>query len=105
MNIFQYNKGADTNWYKRFGEMKKPAIPRYLKYFRQRDTLLNIPKMIEPIIKAKDKEAYDQAVADAKARLAETKMDEAKLNVLPVYNKDYMDPAEPDDESEEESEG
>jgi hypothetical protein len=101
MNIFQYNKGADSNWYKRFGDQKKPVIPLYLKYFRQRDTLLNIPKMLEPVIEAKDKEVYNQAVAEAEERVTNSKMNEAKVNILPVYNKDYIDPVEPEDESSE----
>lgn len=54
--------GADSNWY----DIKKDSIRKYHKYFRQRDTLMAIPKILEEDLKNKDKDKYDELVNKAK---------------------------------------
>ena len=54
--------GADSNWY----NIKKDSIRKYHKYFRQRDTLMAIPKILEEDLKNKDKDKYNELVNKAK---------------------------------------
>jgi len=54
--------GADSNWY----DIKKDSIRKYHKYFRQRDTLMAIPKILEKDLKNKDKDKYNELVNKAK---------------------------------------
>lgn len=54
--------GADSNWY----DIKKDSIRKYHKYFRQRDTLMAIPKILEEDLKNRDKDKYDELVNKAK---------------------------------------
>ena len=50
MNGIKYI-GADSSWYP---PKKKEPIRKYHKYFRQRDTLLNIPKQLEEVVRRDD---------------------------------------------------
>lgn len=54
--------GVDSNWY----DIKKDSIRKYHKYFRQRDTLMAIPKILEKDLKNKDKDKYNELVNKAK---------------------------------------
>jgi hypothetical protein len=67
--------------------VEKPVIRKYHKYFRQRDTLLNIPKELEEYTKLKDEAAYTAAKQEAAEKLAE--LGESKTETLPIYDKDY----------------
>ena len=67
--------------------IEKPVIRKYHKYFRQRDTLLNIPKELEGYVKSKDKTAYNIAKQEAAERLVGLK--KAVTETLPIYDKDY----------------
>ena len=54
--------GVDSNWY----DIKKDSIRKYHKYFRQRDTLMAIPKILEKDLKNKDTDKYNELVNKAK---------------------------------------
>lgn len=67
--------GADTNWYKDI--LKKPeTVRKYHRFFRERDTLLNIPKTLEDYVEKNDPEAYEKAKSDAKEARSKIKFDE-----------------------------
>lgn len=58
------NCGADSKWYKDI--LKKPEVTRkYHKYFRQKDSLKAIPKILEEKIQKEDEEAYNKILQDA----------------------------------------
>ena len=61
MNGIKYI-GADSSWYP---PKKKEPIRKYHKYFRQRDTLLNIPKQLEEVVRRDDEEAYNKVLEEA----------------------------------------
>lgn len=67
--------------------IEKPILRKYHKYFRQRDTLMSIPKELEEYTKLKDEEAYDLEVEEAAERLEQ--LGEARTETLPIYDKDY----------------
>jgi len=57
------NSGADHSWYDKFN--KKESARKYHKYFRQRDTLIGIPKILEDKLKKEDKEEYNKLISKA----------------------------------------
>lgn len=59
--------GADHNWYNI--EATDP-IRKYHKYFRQRDTLMAIPKILEDDLKNKDENKYNELVSNAQEERA-----------------------------------
>lgn len=59
--------GADHNWYNI--EVTDP-IRKYHKYFRQRDTLMAIPKILEDDLKNKDENKYNELVSNAQEERA-----------------------------------
>ena len=96
------NKGADNDWYKKLGvDFSVPKVPVYYKYFKQRDTLMGIPKILEEKIKVEDSEKYNEL--KEKAEEEKSKLEESNDIILPVYNKDYIDTPEKE-ESEESGE-
>jgi hypothetical protein len=96
------NKGANNDWYKNLGvDFSTPVVPVYYKYFKQKDTLKSIPKIIEAKVKLQDQEVYNEIVE--KAEEEKSNLEESKDIILPVYNKDYIDTPELE-EGEEESE-
>lgn len=96
------NKGADNNWYKNLGvDFSTPTVPVYYKYFKQRDTLKSIPKILEEKVQLEDEEAYNEIVERAEEE--KSNLEESREVILPVYNKDYMDTPEEDEEESEES--
>lgn len=67
--------------------IKKPIIRKYHKYFRQRDTLKDIPKELEEYVQQKDETSYNKSVQEAAERLAA--LGESRTETLPIYDKDY----------------
>ena len=58
------NNGADSEWYKDI--LKDPeATRKYHKYFRQKDSLKAIPKILEEKLQKEDEEAYNKILEDA----------------------------------------
>lgn len=57
--------GTGSGWY---ADQKPNAVKKYYENYRQRDTLMGIPKIIEDIVKREDEEAYNNEVALAKER-------------------------------------
>lgn len=72
--------GADSKWL----EDRKyiDARRKYHKYFRQRDTLMAIPKILEKDLENKDKEAYDNLVAQAEEERSNIDVDSI-VKVIP----------------------
>ena len=67
--------GADHNWYNI--EVADP-IRKYHKYFRQRDTLMAIPKILEYNLKNKDENKYNELVSNAQEERAKITVDDIK---------------------------
>ena len=72
-------KGADSTW----NENIKYSDPRrkYHKYFRQRDTLMAIPKILEQDLQNKDPEQYEALVAQAEEERSKIDVD----SLIKVY--------------------
>ena len=64
--------GADSNWY----DIKKDSTRKYHKYFRQRDTLMAIPKILEDELKNRDEAKYNELVNKAKEDRNNIKIDD-----------------------------
>lgn len=66
-------KGADSSW----NDSIKYSDPRrkYHKYFRQRDSLMAIPKILEEDLKNKDSEQYEALVAQAEEERSKIDVD------------------------------
>ena len=72
-------KGADSTW----NEDIKFSDPRrkYHKYFRQRDTLMAIPKILEQDLQNKDPDQYEALVAQAEEERSKIDVD----SIIKVY--------------------
>ena len=58
------NNGADSEWYKDI--LGKPeATKKYHKYFRQKDSLKAIPKILEEKLQKEDEASYNKILEDA----------------------------------------
>ena len=57
------NAGADHSWY---NNIKNESTRKYHKYFRQRDTLMSIPKILEDKLKKEDEATYNELVNKSK---------------------------------------
>ncbi len=66
---------------------EKNIIKKYHTYFRQRDTLKNIPKELEPFVKVKDEDSYNAEIEAAAERLSQLK--ESRVEKLPTYDMNY----------------
>ena len=86
-------KGADSAW----KDNIKYSDPRrkYHKYFRQRDTLMAIPKILESFLQKEDPDQYKALVAQAKEERSKIDAD----SIIKVY------PEEANYFKEEESSG
>lgn len=65
--------GADSNWIK---NNKIDSTRKYHKYFRQKDTLMSIPKILEEKLKSIDEDKYNELVNKAKEDRSKIKVDE-----------------------------
>lgn len=72
-------KGADSTW----NEDIKYTDPRrkYHKYFRQKDTLMAIPKILEQDLQNKDPEQYENLVTQAEEERSKIDVD----SIIKVY--------------------
>lgn len=72
-------KGADSTW----NDNIKYSDPRrkYHKYFRQRDTLMAIPKILEQDLKNKYSDQYEALVAQAEEERSKIDTD----SIIKVY--------------------
>lgn len=87
-------KGADSTW----NDNIKYSDPRrkYHKYFRQRDTLMAIPKILEQDLKNKDSAQYESLVAQAEEERSKIDID----SIIKVYPEEanYFKEEEPSGE-------
>ena len=65
--------GADSNW---INYNKIDSTRKYHKYFRQKDTLMSIPKILEEKLKSIDEDKYNELVNKAKEDRSKIKVDE-----------------------------
>ena len=72
-------KGADSTWNNNI----KYLDPRrkYHKYFRQKDTLMAIPRMLEQDLQNKDPDQYEALVAQAEEERSKINVD----SIIKVY--------------------
>lgn len=90
--------GADSSWYK--GYFKHEATRKYHKYFRQRDTLLNIPKVLEDKVEKEDSKAFEDAKSTAKENRSKITFDEI-VKTIPESAAIVKDDSETSKETEE----
>lgn len=87
-------KGADSTW----NDNIKYSDPRrkYHKYFRQRDTLMTIPKILEPFLQKEDPDQYEALVAQAEEERSKIDVD----SIIKVYPEEanYFKEEEPSGE-------
>lgn len=74
MMYWENNSGADHSWYNSL--LKKDSTRKYFKYFRQKDTLMAIPKILEEDLKAKDEDTYNDLVSRASRDRSKITIDE-----------------------------